>query len=172
MITALRCDEARGVTGSDGWFGLRESAAERRGGVTKLAHAAGGGGGETLAALGVPPGCVLTVLPDRTFAVREVLGSASPLRLSASAMADWAGRRDARRANLAVERERLAMLANLQQLEQGMPPARGLFTSGAGALCERCHSCGGFRAARGSPSFCIECGCPKHCHAQRQRGSS
>jgi len=99
----------------DGWYQLRASTAEHGGAA--LAAVAASGGGDTLAALGLPASCIAVVLPGRKLTVRVVLGSSIPLRLSASYMMQWAESRLARQKQCRFERERLDTLAWLQQRE-------------------------------------------------------
>jgi len=148
------------------------SAATYAGGATAAA---------TYAAVGLPRGCCLAVLPTKQYAVREALGSAPPLRLSRSALSEWERRRGVRRVRRGVERERLANLQRIHEHERSLvpkPAVRTLPGGGGRALCERCDGCAGFRdvlvsrvvpAPYGLADCCAECGCPRECHHTRKK---
>ena len=93
----------RSAADMDGWRRLRAAAVR-----SKLEDTKHG-----FSALGLPSGSVLTVLTTHRFAMRSVLGSAQPLKLSVRKLAEVAARRDIRVAKLKLDAAREAKLEEI-----------------------------------------------------------
>ena len=125
-------------------------------------------------ALGLPPGSVLCALPERRFALRSMLGSATPLKLCHEELeaaerqrAEWARRRKA-------NAERLRNLAQLNDF--GATAGRGKmdWDGCERGACNACSACAqwvpsSFAAAQGGGHSllvrcCRNCGCPNNEH--------
>ena len=165
---------------ADGWRRLR--GAVLRAEAAECKHG--------FSAIGLPPGSVLSVLSSREFAVRSILGSAEPSKLTLRKIREVDERRKARLSSLRVERERQrvlreqrsqlamygmdAVIAHEREMER---TERGAyfdqdFMGYLRGACTRCNVCSSYARVRGLPHasnlfhHCGRCGCPSNDHAQ------
>ena len=132
------------------------------------------------AAVGLPPGSVAVALSARGYALRSVLGSAPPVKLSCRAAAARAARVAARQARARVERRREATLGRIEQAcvecSTAWPPVRRPHAAPAGdyagiprGVCTQCDACEGYLLPQ-TPNamelmvMCAGCGCEADKH--------
>lgn len=124
-------------------------------------------------AVGLPPGSVVFALSAQRFALRSVLGSAAPLKVSRVEVDQDERRREKARTALRVDRrrrERLAAMASQEMhfdLLTATRPHQSDINGELRGSCESCHECPGwcqpYFAGRGGHTelvlYCAQCGC-------------
>ena len=164
----------------------RSGSAPSRGGpswrrLRNLALHGGGGDGKLgYAAVGLPPGAVTLALSSRGYALRSVLGSAPPVKLSCRAAATRAARVTARVARARASSGGARRLARIEQAcvecNTAWPPVRrphaALVLDYAGTPrggCTQCDACDGYLLPQ-TPNamelmvMCAGCGCEADKH--------
>ncbi|KAL1520515.1 hypothetical protein AB1Y20_022093 [Prymnesium parvum] len=132
-------------------------------------------------ALGLPCGSVVAALPSRQWAVRPVLGSAAPYKLSRTKLSEWQTARDVRRARQLIEVERHQVLRRIEEEQAAhrtVQMATSLQNRCAKGLkrghCPRCNGCDGFSRWPFGPrhplaDMCSRCGCKGEDHELLER---
>ena len=125
-------------------------------------------------AIGLRAGSIVSLLPERRYALRPALGSAPPLKLSRKELEAAEAVRAQRRRMLKVEEARQAKLQEMSAL--GAKPRYGphsscCFADSDGSRrgqCQLCNGCAGYCAvdldvaAAGQTTlslYCVHCGC-------------
>ena len=143
-------------------------------------HGGGDDGKLGYAAVGLPPGSVAVALSSRGYAIRSVLGSAPPLKLSCRAAAARAARVGARQERARIERRREATLARIKQAcvecNTAWPPVRrphaapvADYAGTPRGACTQCDACVGYLLpqtpnAMELMAMCAGCGCEADKH--------